>query len=287
MDYNYGSFDAFSDAQGGESVSAIEDPQGANAALATLFTDEPMPEPPIPGQDYTTLPVGLERDGQRHREARVRELTGADEEEISRAGSDPLRYFEAILKAGAVSVGPYPADEKLLLELAIADRDTLLLAIRRATFGDELGWVGYECPSCHSLSDLKIPLDEIEIREVPEGLEPEFVVALRSAYALMRLPTGEDQKALFAREDLNQAERNSILLGRCLVEMTRMPSGPDAVTVTGSLKLAKSMGLADRQLLLEGLDTHSYGPQFEKYSIIHEACGEEVRVPISVGAMFR
>lgn len=287
MEYNYASFDAFAAAKDVESVSAIENPTAANQVIETLFADEPMPEPPEPAPAYTTLPVGLRRNGQVHRDARVRELTGADEEEIARSGSDPLRYFEAILKAGAVAVGPYTVDEELLGELTIADRDTLVLAIRIATFGDTLEWIGYECPSCHDLSDLKIPLNEIEIREVPADLEPEFFVTLREGLAMMRLPTGADQRELFTREDLNPAERNSVMLGRCLVEVTYGPDGRSAPTLEGSVELVRSMGMADRRLLLDALDTHAYGPVFERYTIIHEPCGQEVRVPINVGALFR
>lgn len=283
MEYDFGSFDAVR-AAGGTTISATADPDAANASLAGILGPGEAPAAPLPAATFTRLPVGYrpEGAGETFREATVRELNGAHEEEISRAGTNPFRYFDAIIRCGTTAIGPSAASDRLLRELTIADRDALLLSIRVATFGDTFEWEGWVCPHCGEKSDLTFHLKDVEMRS-PIG-DGSYSVELRDGRtAHLRLANGDDLARLYEREDLTAAEQNSVMITRCTTSIENAdhsvgyPPGPD---------FGRSLGIADRTRILKAMDANGYGPDLN-YPITHEPCGKQVTVPLAMAALFR
>lgn len=281
MEYSH-SFDSLG-AQGG-TISALDEPERANAALDSLMDAGPAPEPPVPAATTFTLPIGyVDADGTWHREARVRELTGADEEEMMRAGTNPFRYFDSIIRCGTAFVGEHPATESLLRRLPVPDRDTLILAIRIATFGPQYTWESWQCPHCTETTDLTFGLDTIEITEPPLG-QREYAVQLRGGLqAVLRYPTGEDQAALFADESMTTAQQNSLMISRCLVSI----ADRDGNALALSPQTGRTLGMADRKAILKAMEAHRCGPHTDDIKVVHEACGQEATVPLPLVALFR
>lgn len=277
MEYDLPSFDAV----GGSTFEAAKDPGGVRRALAAVGDPGDAPVMEAPRENVARLPFGLadEADYATAHEAQVRELTGADEEALARVAADPLRYYDTLLSLGTVSVGGRTADRELLRSLTMADRDTLLLAIRRATYGNLVEIERVPCPHCGQASDIQIPIDEITMTSDEDGRV--FEVRLRAGTATVRQPTGHDQMA-FAGRDLSPAEQNTLLLSRVV---TKIADGRGERA--GSLALAKSLGMADRRALLKALGEHSYGPKYAEISMTHEACGGEVPIPLTPGDLFR
>lgn len=277
MEYDYPSFDAIP----GTTFVAADNPGGIEAALAAAFgpSSEPMLAPPV--DTSVKLPFGLLRDGEALREAEVRELNGADEEALARVAGHPLRYLDTLLVRGTVQIGGLPSDQKLLRELTMADRDALLVAIRRATYGNDLHFSGLVCPHCGQSSDITVHLDELDDPQPFDPLVRTFEVRLRRGMATVRQPTGEDEHAL-AGSERNLAERNTLLIARCVVsaelgdEQTR-----------GSEAMARALGVVDRHAILKSIEEHTYGPRFADVTFTHEACGREVPLPLSAGDLFR
>lgn len=283
MQYDYASFDALAAAQNTTTIDAAANPAAANQALAGIFDPGPAPEPPKALSTSWALPVGVEIDGQICRAARVRELNGADEEALAKVGTNPFRYFDEILRQGAVEVENHWVTSKLLRSMAVADRDTLVLGIRIATYGPDYTWEGWVCPECGGVSDLVFHLDEIEITG-PENETGEYDVPLRDgALAHLRLPTGEDQAALFADESMTMAQQNSVMIGRCVTHILQ----PDGRSVPGNPDLGRQLGMADRKRLVTAMNAHTYGPRLDSIELVHEACGKEVQVALAFGALFR
>jgi hypothetical protein len=273
----------FDSPAGGRQVDVLGDTQGATAAIQSLLTDSAGEPPaiPTPPDCLIALPAGLVREDHIITEAEVRELTGADEEALARVRSNPLRMLETLLELGTVRIGDVPATSDVLPQLLLGDRDALVVAIRRVTFGDEMDFAEILCPHCGDDFAATISLGDIQSQTADVG---RLTVPLRKGgYAIVRYPKGADQAAMLADPKATNAEHNSTLLARCLVEI-RDEHGN---TKPGGTDLAKSLGLADRRTILNQLAAKQPGPRLLELKIEHEECGGEVPLPLSVADLFR
>ncbi|MET9119952.1 hypothetical protein [Streptomyces sp. NPDC004528] len=274
----------FDSPNGGRQVDVLGDTQGATATIKDLLSDASAEAPaiPAPADCLVTLPGGLLRGEAIYIEAEVRELTGTDEEALARVRSNPLRFLETLLELGTVRIGTEPVTPAVLSELLLGDRDALVLAIRIATFGNEMTFDLITCPTCGEEFSATIDLNQVESHTVERPSR--LTVPLRKGgYALVRYPNGGDQAAMLADSKATSAEANSALLARCLVEIR----DAQGTTVPGSADLAKGLSLGDRRAILTQLAKNQPGPRLLEIEIEHEECGGEVPLPLSVADLFR
>jgi hypothetical protein len=87
-----------------------------------------------------TLPGGVWRNGTLCREARVRALTGADEEHLTEGcgALPPAERCTALLARGVTRIGTSAPGAAGVRRLSLGDREALMLAIRRITLGDRI-----------------------------------------------------------------------------------------------------------------------------------------------------
>jgi hypothetical protein len=268
-------------------LKAVEgDAATINASIQAVLGD--VGERPVvdfPSDTEVLLPGGLLRDGVTFREAEVRELTGEDEEALSRAQGNNLRFVGTLLRQGVVSIGGDRVTNEVLKELLIGDRDALVLGIRRATFGNDLDFKDLICPGCNAKLDVTVHLDEVPIRKLDNPLIREFTVELsRGASAVVRLPNGGDQEAIFADPELTSAEQNTILLSRVVQTITDR-TGRETKVRNNPLPV-RSLGVADRKRILTFLDEHVPGPAYNEVTFKHEECGKETPLSLTVGDLF-
>ncbi|MFI6512977.1 hypothetical protein ACIBCT_35710 [Streptosporangium sp. NPDC050855] len=266
----------------------------AAADMQRVLEDmNPLPQPDVPTDDVVELACGLTLDGQVITLARVRELTGADEEAISRAAlsSAPEAFLTTLLERGTVAIGDRPATPDLLGQLVVGDRDMLLLGIRRATYGES---IDYEltCGGCGQKLGATVGLDEIPITKSPVPGATEFEVTLkRGVVARVRLTRGVDQNAVVhaARAgNLTIAEADTLLLARTVISL-RGPSGatrPVAGQMDAEVAM-RDLGLADRATLLEELRKRRVGPDEDGVPITCASCAHEQKVQVTLSALFR
>jgi hypothetical protein len=276
-------------------TNPLANPSASNAAIAAILNDNggqvAKPEITLPAGGNFSLPGGYVLGGDYasvRYDADVRELTGADEEAMTKARSGGLgKYIATLLSAGAVSVGGEQASTTLLSNLLLGDRDMLLLEIRRATYGDEIVWDHYSCPFCGEEFRLSVTLDEIPVRRLEDPAARIFEVALRkNRKAFVRLPVGSDQEALLAVADrLSDAEQNTLLLSRVLISVVEADGTENAVS--GNPEFARSLGIADRQTILDTIEKKQPGPQYNDVKFLHDSCGKEVPLFISAGDLFQ
>lgn len=275
-------FDSF----GGQTIKGTENPEEATAATQAVLRESRTSGRPTvapPGATHAPLERGICREGTWYRDAQVRELNGLDEEAIAAAGTTgpPHKVFEAILLRGVVSVGGEEMSRGLARELLIGDRELLIMAIRRATFGDSLEFERLPCPHCDELVDLTVPLDAIPQVRLEDPERTEFDVALRhGATAYVRLPTGADQEAVLGIRN-NAARQDSEILSRCVLRIAKA----DGTEI--DRPPAQTLSMADRQTILRFLTAKQPGPRFRDFSFTHDTCGEEVPLPISLAVLFR
>lgn len=273
-----------------QTISAFDDPTLASEAARSLLDngDRREDDAPVvidqPPDCSVTLPGGLVTvTNDVITDAEVRELTGADEEALSKADAmrNPARYVQTILGRAVVRIGDHePPNKDVLSALLIGDRNMLLLGIRRATYGPTMD-LSVDCPACEEGLDIEVDLhNDIPIRTMEDPTQRTFTVELRKGrQARVSLPCGGDQDAVLADGKRTVSEMNTLMLSRCVQEIDGQPvMGPAAV---------RNLGLADRRAILDFLADTQPGPRLEEVSEECPSCGRNVPVPIDLFGLFR
>lgn len=275
-----------------QAKNPLDDPLAANREIEEVLkgTVADYPTPELPPDDLIILPGGLISGSEITRSVTVRELTGEDEEALARAiqNNSVFHYVDTILERGTVSIGNRDKADlsKDLKNLLIGDRDAVLLGIRRATYGDEISIPEWVCPACGDSADISMALEDIPVAEMENPSETSvFTVALRRGRsARVRLANGHDQAAVFENTKLSQAERDTVLLSRCVLTLT-YEDGSER-NLAGFPSLARAMSIADRKTILRELADRQPGPKFADIKHTHGACGKEVSIAVDIGILF-
>lgn len=266
-----------------QTISAAVNPALANQLISKATAEQPEQKEvniQSPSDTLVTLPGGyLTPTGEVITTAEVRELNGKDEEAISRTPSMGKALL-AVLNRGVVRVGDMPADEKLLDQLLSGDRDALLLAILKVTFGSVVPAPAY-CETCGEFKDASIDLNaDIKFKVMTDPLnERVFTVEGKNTEFTVQLPNGITQKELINNADKTNSELNSILLENTVLKIGNQP-------VVSKMQV-QNLGIADRQKLIAEINKRVVGPQFDDLMVTCPDCEGEVRVPINLGALFR
>jgi len=209
--------------------------------------------------------------------AEIRELTGVDEEAISKI-PDAAKGLLYILERATVKIGEETANKELLDSLFAGDREMLLLAIRCATFGNEIKLGPGLCPHCEEAQTFNIDLSkDIEIKRL-DG-DAEFTVDCKVGKVLVTLPKGSTQKAIVESANKTSAELDTIMLKNCVLEVNGM-------TVVGP-EVVRNLGMLDRRTILKEIADRNPGPQLGALKKECQSCGQEVPLPLSLADLFR
>jgi hypothetical protein len=233
-----------------------------------------------PSETLVILPGGyVNSAGEVIKTAEVRELTGKDEEFMSKANT-LSRGFLGLLERAVVKIGDLPSTAALLDELLIGDRDALLLGIYKATFGPNAQYSVW-CSGCEDSKDVTINIDEdIEVvRMANPTFERQFTVKGKSHTYLVALPTGTTQKELISANEKTGAELSTILLEQTVLEIDDSP-------VISKLQV-QNIGLADRRAIANELAKRTIGPKLEPIQLDCPDCNTKVVVPVNLGTLFR
>jgi hypothetical protein len=234
------------------------------------------------------LPRGIHHDGVWHTDVHIRELTGRDEEHLSRFKTEE-EVLDGILALGTVRVGsidlskePVSSRTTKLGNLLVGERLMVYLAIVRATFGNEKN-MEFTCGSCETQNNTTILLDTDFPAEIPEDIEESvFTYTTRSGSVIVYRPvTGADVMSLnFKGSDkLSQSERNSRILARIIKNVDGEP--PFSVD-----DYVRDLGMKDRLGLLTEVSERQ--PNIEwMLKIECVGCHEEVSIPVHWGSLFR
>lgn len=270
-----------------EVIDPADNPALANAQIAAVLADAPEEVPSIdpPAEVFLTLPGGYVRDdGSVVRDIEVQELSGTHEERIVRArlSGDQSRFLQTLLECGVVSIGGKEATSKALEDLLVGDREYAALAIRNATYGPEIDYGHSTCPECREEVDIVVRLSEIPVRALKQR---EFEVKLRKGgKADVRLPNGADQSLYLADEEMNDAERNSLLLSRCVRRLTEK-NGTEHLTAGFPSLVRDSLGIVDRKAIIDAINENQPGPLYDEVEYEHE-CGFKMHLPVGLMHLF-
>jgi len=260
-----------------ENVEVITDAE-LLANYAKNFTQEPAAviETQAPASTLVKLIAGVELDGKIVTEVEIRELNGADEEAIAKAGTLG-KSLSMILRRGVVRVGNEKATDELLDQMVSGDRDHLMLAIRSLTFGSELT-AEITCQSCSTRVPISIDLNT----DVPTRRfngEWDWDIQTKLGLVKIALPDGKTQRSLMENTDLTAAELSTILLSGCILMVDGLPVVPS--------RIALELGIGDREKLLKVIADNAPGPRLLEVVTTCEACGEKISTPLSLASLFR
>lgn len=257
-----------------------------DAELVSQFAKKAMEEPEAviapsqaPSDTTVELPGGYATaSGKIVKVAEVRELTGADEEAISRAGSR-AKALNVIIQRGLVRVGDEEVTKDTLDTLLSGDRDAILIGIRKVTFGNTLD-MSIRCPSCLDEHESTVDLNtDVPVVSLPSAEDRFWVVSTKSGPVGVTLPTGVVQKRLMDNADKTSSEINTLLLSGCVLTVNGIPSM--------GAHTALSLGMSDRTKIIEEIIRRNPGPRLGEVKIACKACGEDIDLPLSLLDLFQ
>ena len=262
-------------------ISAAANPALANQMLNKALTETPKertPEIVSPSDTTVELPGGyLNAAGEIIRTAEVRELTGKDEELISKT-NNLGKAILTILQLGTVKIGNELATDKILDELLVGDRDAILLGILKATFGSKV-----KIPVFTNGEEKLVEVDittDIKTKILTDPINGRmFTVQGKTLEYTVKLPNGVVQ-----REMINNMEKTSAELSTIVLENTVVRIGENPVY---SKTQVQALSVIDRRTIIEEINKRAPGPQFEDVVIIDPETGSEVTVPINLGSLFQ
>ena len=219
-------------------------------------------------ETYDLLQGYRDKEGVVHVEFEVREMTGADEEAISKPDikSNAGKVIRTILERCCVRIGTYHQKEvksnkwrEMIQELSVGDQDLILMKIREMTLGDEIE-SRYKCPNPNCKEDIitTIDVNELEVKpfdglheipfELPRGFKDRDGNILRKGK--LRHPNGLDREVLDGIMRKNMGQANTLMLSRCITEL-------EGTKVYD--ELVRSLSIKDRNYLMKLIEKHNFG----------------------------
>lgn len=232
------------------------------------------------------LPRGIFDRGVWHKDVEVRELTGADEEMLSKV-PDQLAFFSTVIALGVINVGTIDinsmpvAERKFRLgELLLGEREQLFLWVVRTSFGDEKV-IPFTCTLCEVEQEaaLLISVDFLP-KEVDDIDTPLFHYTTKKGEDLEYRPAiGADQEEAISKRGASLAEQNTVLLSRCITKC-------DGKLITDPMGFARNLGIRDRQALIAKLNERQPAVNLDmKTKCV--SCGGDQTLSLGWGDLFR
>ena len=269
---------------GNPAVDALAQQAIAQANAAPTEEDREAPRPPTTNRNalHVKLPVGITNmlTGDEYREAEVRELNGSDEEYASR-GKHFVDRKARLVERGVVSLGDEEAEKSVLMSMAVGDREAMLLAICRATYGDELS-LDITCPSCKEEQEVTVDLaTEIPIREY-DSMQQEYTLKDGTSVTF-HWATGNDEKAVWDFATKNPQATTSEMNTQMLAQVLDDVGGFEILTEDDARKLS----MRHRSELMEFIGTNAPGPRYDELTATCASCEHEADLEVSFADMFR
>jgi hypothetical protein len=256
-----------------------------DAELVNKYAKQAMEEPVVevktaaPLGPEVRLPGGLIDKGELIRVVEVRELNGVDEEAIAKA-STTGKALNILLQRGLVKVGGRDATREDLDNLLSGDRDSILLGIRKITFGETIG-LRVVCSGCGTEQETEVDLsNDVPVKELEDAAaDRTWKVKIKNGYATVTLPTGVTQKKLLENSDKSSAELNTLILSGCVLSVNDTPSAGSSTVL--------NLGIADRTRIIEEILDRNPGPRLGEVKKTCKACGESIGLPLGLVDLFR
>ena len=234
-------------------------------------------------EQFELLAGYTDDEGVLHKTFSLREMTGRDEEAISKSDvkQNPSKLVSVLLERCVMSIGTLTrksvGTEKwkdIIKSLYVGDQDFMLIKLRELSMGGEIE-VTHTCPYCKE--SLKTILDVSELEVEPFKGERVIQFSLPKGYrdkkgvvhkdGTLRLPTGQDREILTPIARKNVAQASTLML-------TRLCKFEDGLYVTEDVM--RDLTVRDREYLQKVLQENLFGINLE-IDVTCTSCGEEFK----------
>ena len=227
------------------------------------------------------LPIGYVDDsGVLHRRAVLRKMRGHEEALLYDQSLTAGQLVTELLRSCLVRLGTLQAvDSATMAHLYTADRNYLLLELRRITLGNALqAW--YTCPRCGGQHAVTEDLSQLEVRRLEEDQRlDDIVLELEDGYTdrhgthhtelLLTLPRGIDEEFVAPMLEKDPVKTQDALLLRCI---KRFGTLPKAALEAYGVKVLRDLTMGDRQRLQKAFNGQTPGVNFQR-TIVCPQCG--------------
>jgi hypothetical protein len=247
-----------------------------------------------PREFEVLLPIGYtDEAGRLHRRAVLRKMSGHEEALLYDASLNAGRLVTELLRACLARLGDRDAiDADRVAQLYTADRNYLLLELRRITLGDRLA-AAYTCPRCGAEVSVVEDLGQLEVRRLPEGQALQAItVHLEDGYldrqgtlhadVTLTLPRGVDEEFVSPLAVKDPLRAQDALILRCI---SRFGTLPKAALEAYGIKILRDLTLGDRQRLHAALDGQLPGVDFLR-TVRCDQCGTTFQGVLDVSRFF-
>lgn len=202
---------------------------------------------------------GVRRDGVWHREAAVRPITGADEARLAELGEAPeAARATALAAATTAGIGRAATTAEDVRALVVGDREQLLMALYRVTFGPAIDAIARcEAAACGAAMDLELSVDGLLASSgpteapAPDGEPPAYETTLAGEdqgwRVRFRLPSAGDLEAASVVARVDPARAGELILERCVLSV-RDPDGRARAVRDLGPDARRAIGEASRRL---------------------------------------
>jgi hypothetical protein len=213
--------------------------------------------------------------------AKVRELTGADEEFLATWDSERqtlIDLLDMVLRRGVEEIDGEPVTPESLGRLYIFDRDLLYMEIVKQTRGDDRE-IETTCQSCETSNTVTFKMSS-EFPLVTDAANPlgnPIDITLRNG-SVARVGSSKSGDWLrigkkSMREDLSVAQRDTHLLAMSVISVDGQP-------VADPLAWAAALGMSDRRTIIKRLDAEMPRFSFKTMEVNCVECNSTIRLPL-------
>ena len=232
---------------------------------------------------FNLLAGYIDKEGNLHTTFTLREMTGRDEEAISKSDvkQNGAKLIAILLERCVLSIGTLTRKsvggeewKEIIKKLLVGDQDYMLIKLRELSMGGEIE-VTHTCPYCKE--SLKTMLDVSELETVPFKGQREIPFSLPKGYrdrkgvlhrdGTLRLPTGQDREILTPLARKNVAQASTLML-------TRLCKFEEGLPVTEDVM--RDLTVRDREYLQKLLHENLFGINLE-IDVTCTSCGEEFK----------
>lgn len=225
--------------------------------------------------DAFELPCGhLDSDGNLHTSVMVREMTGEDEEVLAARNMPTSKKLNKILSRCTESIGSFrgPPINNIVLDLTQGDRIYLLMAIRRASLGNDMPFQT-SCPKCKEEARFILDLGDLETKKPKDPKVRVYPLTLPKTgkKVQMRVLTGRGEEAIS-----KAATKGVDIISTAI--LARMDSINDKPATIDDLK---ELPLADRNFLKDSWEDYEGGIDTE-IQVDCPSCGHAYETELDI-----
>lgn len=261
--------------------------------LRHLDLDTPVADEEGVVRNVPLLAGYIDKEGTLHDTFSYREMTGKDEEAISKTDirSNGAKLINTLCERCVISIGTIDKKEvgsvewaKIIRSMCGGDLDYMAFKIRELSKGKEVQFT-HQCPNCKQKLITVVQTDEFAINpflgqfEIPFTLH-KGIKDIKGEYhktGIIRLPNGYDREVVTPIIRKNPSTATTTLLAKCV----KFDDG-----IVATVNSLNEMSVRDRDILENIIKENTFGLDTKIEGIVCDSCGSDLSGEIGESNFF-